>query len=270
LTVLGDTLLSLGMVELASGFESPFATVFFVVCVSIAMRCGFYPALSMALLVIAVEASGQTSAPGALIRGVFLCLSVFFASFLRRQAQRESMQKTAILEQMTDAVLVTDAAGRIDLTNAAAQKLYGSPGRPRLGTSMEAPLVDVVGGRKLEVDLYEIAVRRALRGEPVEAENQVVDTDGVGRWITASATPLRGIQGGIRGPIVVAHDLTERKLALEALQASEGGSANSTEAVHCPRTAGCRLATTLSCKTSTTLPRPSVASTASSSGSGSA
>jgi PAS domain S-box-containing protein len=221
-TALGDTLLILAMVELAGGFDSPFASVFFVLCVSIAMRCGFGPALSMALLVIAAESIGRGAAPAPLaIRGVCLCLSVFFASHVRGQGQRETMQNTAILEQMTEAVLVTDAAGRIVLTNAAAQKLYGSPGKPLLGTSMAAPLVDVLGERKLGVDLYELAVRRALRGEPMEAEHQVFDASGNGQWLSASATPLRGIRGSIQGAIVVAHDLTERKLVLEALRASE-------------------------------------------------
>src|SRR5258708_21630238 len=86
---------------------------------------------------------------------------------------------------------------------------------------MQSPLDNVAGERSLEVDLFEVAVRRELGGEPMEAEHHVLDADGVGHWITSNATPLRGLQGGIRGAIVVAHDLTERKLALEALQSSE-------------------------------------------------
>jgi hypothetical protein len=52
-TALGDTLLSLAMVYLAGGAESPMSAVFAVVGVSIALRASFGPALAMALLVTA-------------------------------------------------------------------------------------------------------------------------------------------------------------------------------------------------------------------------
>jgi PAS domain S-box-containing protein len=222
LTALGDTLLSLAMVELAGGFESPFSSVFFVVGVSIAMRSSFGPALAMAVLVIAAETLAQGSAAGALaIRGVFLCLTVFFASYVRAQAQRETMQKTAILEQMTDAVLVTDESGRIVLSNPAAETLYGSSRQQLLGTSIETSVGDVFHEPGRDVDLHVLAVSRALRGEPTETEHQIFDAHGVGRWVSASITPLRSIRGRIQGAIAVAHNLTERKLAEEALQASE-------------------------------------------------
>jgi signal transduction histidine kinase len=200
-TALGDTLLSLGMVHLAGGFDSPLSSVFFVVGVSIALRSSFGPALAMALLVSAVGILSDDSSTGAhVVRSLFLCLSVSLASYLRAQTLGETMQKTTILEQMNDAVLVTDETGRIVLTNPAAETIFGS------GAA---------------VDLQQLAVSGALRGQPTEGEYHVLNAHGIGRWVSVSVTPLRNGRRGIRGAIVVAHDLTERKLAEEALAANE-------------------------------------------------
>jgi PAS domain S-box-containing protein len=222
LTAVGDTLLSLAMVELAGGFDSPFSSVFFVVGVSIAMRSSVGPALAMTAVVIAADTVDQSSDLGGLaIRSVFLVMCVSFASYLRARAQHESMQKTAILEQMAEAVLVTDDAGRIVLTNPAAEKLYGARGQRLLGTSIQPHLGDGAHQHGREVDLGAQALRRALGGEPTATEHKVLDANGFARWISASTTPLRSVGGGIHGAIVVAHDLTERKQAEEALRASE-------------------------------------------------
>jgi PAS domain S-box-containing protein len=163
----------------------------------------------MAVLVSAVGILGQGAPTASLvIRSFFLCLTVVLASYLRAQTQRETMQKTAILEQMTEAVLVTDDAGRIVLTNPAAEAIFAAPGQHLTGMSMET-------------DLQRQAVNRAVRGEATAGEHHLIDAHGVGRWVSISVTPLRTMRGGIRGAIVVAHDLTERKLAEEALVASE-------------------------------------------------
>jgi PAS domain S-box-containing protein len=222
LTAAGDTVLSLAMVELAGGFDSPFSTVFFVVGVSIAMRSSVGPAVAMTALVIAADSLHQTSGPGALaIRSIFLTMCVLFASYLRAQAQHETMQKTAILEQMAEAVLVTDDAGRIVLTNPAAEALYAVPGHGLLGRSMQAHLLAGVRDTASETDFGTQALVRALLEEGTGAEHEVLDASGGARWISATATPLRSIHGAIQGAIVVAHDLTERKLAEERLRASE-------------------------------------------------
>jgi PAS domain S-box-containing protein len=220
LTAVGDTLLSLAMVELAGGFESSFSSVFFVVGVSIAMRSSLGPALAMTAVVIVANILDQSSdIAGLAIRSLFLVMCVSFASYLRARAQHETMQKTAILEQMAEAVLVTDETGRIVLTNPAAEKLYGARGQRLLGTLMQPHLVDEAPKHEREMELG--AFRRVLGGETTATEHTVLDVHGVARWISASATPLRSVGGGIHGAIVVAHDVTERKQAEEALRASE-------------------------------------------------
>src|SRR5258708_7773547 len=47
LTALGDTLLSLGMIAVMGGFDSPFTYVFFPVTSAIAVRAGYRPALAV-------------------------------------------------------------------------------------------------------------------------------------------------------------------------------------------------------------------------------
>jgi PAS domain-containing protein len=45
-------------------------------------------------------------------------------SALLARLRQEAVEKAAILDQMTDAVLVTDEAGRVVLSNAAARALF--------------------------------------------------------------------------------------------------------------------------------------------------
>ena len=105
-----------------------------------------------------------------------------------------------ILEQMHDAVLVLDAAGRVSLTNDAANHLLmmddDDVGRPLL-EAVEAPMLSDLAARAAEVG----------GGENVTAE---FDTDhDKHRKVLAHAASIRN-DGGV---VIVMHDITEiRKL----------------------------------------------------------
>ena len=73
-----------------------------------------------------------------------------------------------------------------------------------------------------EIPPHELPMQRAGRtGEEVEGELEFVFDNGEVRYIYGKAVPLRNDQGKVRGVIGAFLDVTERKQAEEALQASE-------------------------------------------------
>ena len=129
---------------------------------------------------------------------------------LAAAARAEAAQKTAILEQMIDAVLVVDADGRIILANPAAATIYGAPVEALLG--MKPPQrpwrVFDQQGRELTADTPS---QRAIRGEVGEVEGRIVTAAGVDRAVSVSASPVRDETGHIIAAVVVSRDITERR-----------------------------------------------------------
>ncbi|MCA1490443.1 PAS domain S-box protein [Ensifer sp. NBAIM29] len=75
-------------------------------------------------------------------------------------------------------------------------------------------------GRLLAAD--ELPVQRAARGEEVpNFEEEIRFEDGSMRHIFGNATPLRDATGAVVGAVAASVDITERKVAEEALQESE-------------------------------------------------
>ena len=131
------------------------------------------------------------------------------AAQARDDARREAAEKTAVLDQMADGVLVTDAEGRIVLANPAAGAIFGLP-----TSKMTGLLPSEYPWRSLTPDgdpapPEERPILRALSGAPSAGEYRVVASDGAERRVWTSGTALRDGEGAIRGAVVVARDTTE-------------------------------------------------------------
>jgi two-component system CheB/CheR fusion protein len=112
--------------------------------------------------------------------------------------EAERSRLAAILASMADAVLVVDGRGETMLTNAAYERLLGSPGaEPALGDEEGRPLPTDATPR-----------RRAARGEAFEMPFTVVTVDGTRRWFEARGQPIRA--DGHEGGVVVIRDISER------------------------------------------------------------
>jgi PAS domain S-box-containing protein len=144
------------------------------------------------------------------------------------RAEREQLRTTLL--SIADAVVVTDARGRVQTLNRAAEALTGWPaeeaaGRP-IGEVFRAvdeatgePAGDTVG-----------RVLREGRAVALADRTVLVARDGTRRPVDNSAGPIRGSAGEVAGAVLVFRDATERRAAERAVRESESRKAAMLEA----------------------------------------
>lgn len=138
------------------------------------------------------------------------CIVGFYSDVTElRRIEAQERRLAAALEQTSDAILVTDAAARIEYVNAAFERLSGLAretvigGDSRLLGSIRSP------------DGFD-AVRRGLEAGGSWAGDIVHrDSDGAEGTLSASITPLYASDGAAAGHVTVGRDVT----AARALQA---------------------------------------------------
>jgi PAS domain S-box-containing protein len=135
------------------------------------------------------------------------------------EEQREWLHTT--LASIGDAVIATDALGKVTFMNPIAESLTGWPQAEAVAHS----LVDIF---KIENEqtrkTVENPVARVLReGNIVGLANHTVlmARDGTERPIDDSAAPIKDVAGKMLGVVMVFRDVTERRRADEALRSSQ-------------------------------------------------
>lgn len=119
-------------------------------------------------------------------------------------------QQAMAFNSLAEALITTDAEGRIGFMNPAAEQLTGSP----LADSVGKPL-ELIIGLVDEIDRRLLAdpVRQALTsGSPVNLSRRALllsRTNGSERSIELSASPMRNVARDIVGTVVLLHDVTE-------------------------------------------------------------
>jgi len=128
-----------------------------------------------------------------------------------------SMQASATLASIAEAVITTDVAGAITYLNATAERLTGWTMTEALGL----PLATVVQLMTEDTrEPIESITERCLReGRTVDLADGVVllRRDGTEVPIGDSAAPIRDRDGSTIGVVMVFHDVTERRRAARAL-----------------------------------------------------
>lgn len=142
-----------------------------------------------------------------------------------QDALRESEATlSAIVERLPVAVTVLDAAGHVTTFNDASVKIHGAASREAMLAEFERycelfELLDLQG-RPLPEEQWPF--RRALRGEDVRGlDLKLRRKGGAERIVEYFAAPVRSSNGEIGSVVFVLHDITERKLAQDALRESE-------------------------------------------------
>ncbi|MBY0525446.1 MAG: MEKHLA domain-containing protein [Gemmataceae bacterium] len=133
----------------------------------------------------------------------------------REELQRQSEWLRITLASIGDAVITTDAEGRVTFLNGVAESLTGwaltdAAGRPL------PEVFRIINERTRQ--LAENPALRALReGTVVGLANHtaLIAKDGTERPIDDSAAPMRGRDGAAVGSVLVFRDVTERKRAEE-------------------------------------------------------
>ena len=137
---------------------------------------------------------------------------------LRRAVATERFSHALTLESIGDAVISTDAGGRVQFMNSVAEALTGWPATDALGRPLPEVfhIIDEQTGRPAP-DLTERVLREGVvTGLP--DHTVLIARDGQRRPIDDSGAPIRDAEGAIAGAVLVFHDITARRAA-EAAQA---------------------------------------------------
>lgn len=129
----------------------------------------------------------------------------------------------AALDSMTDAVFITDAAGRLVLFNAACADFYRYPGRDHCPTvrGRWSRILEMSDAGGAPVPPRDWALPRALRGERGSSvEHRVRRKDTGEQWVGSfSYAPIRDGGGRIAGAVVTARDVTAWRRVRHELEA---------------------------------------------------
>jgi PAS domain S-box-containing protein len=132
--------------------------------------------------------------------------------------QRESLEVT--LSSIGDAVITTDTDGRVTFMNRVAEELTGWTAAEASGEHLESVFrtTNEAGGLQATTTGPEVQRRKSSE---FTRHTLLTRKDGSRLSIEDSAAPIRDPNGGISGAVMVFHDVTARRRAEEALQASE-------------------------------------------------
>lgn len=146
---------------------------------------------------------------------------VIYKHHMERRIKESQKWLDTILKIIGDAIVTTDAEGRVTFINPSAETLSGWTQEEALGAVLEEVFCIVHGKIRAPV---ENPVERALReGVFVSLENHsvLVTRDGKEVPVETSAAPIQDNAGNVTGAVLVLRDLSDRVRPGEALQESE-------------------------------------------------
>ncbi len=134
----------------------------------------------------------------------------------RKRAEEVQMRLAAIVESSVDAIIGKNLDGVLTSWNPGAEKLFGYTAAEAIGRPCAMLF------RPEDVNEEAEILRRTAQGETVKNFDTVrVRKDGSSVHISVTISPLSDPTGKIIGASKIAHDITEHRLAEEALRRSE-------------------------------------------------
>jgi two-component system cell cycle sensor histidine kinase/response regulator CckA len=143
---------------------------------------------------------------------VFVGICGLWAILLRNNILRAAVQRAAtarlaaVAEQTSNAVVLTDLSSRITWANNSFVELIGQPVEQIIGRSLASFL-----HTDDNIDL------KALTNNEI----RYVRRDGQQRWMTQAVSPIIDDQERLQGYIIIHTDVTQQRLATQALYESE-------------------------------------------------
>jgi PAS domain S-box-containing protein len=143
----------------------------------------------------------------------------------RKRAEEELRRNRQWLEitlsSIGDAVIATDASGKVTFLNPVAAQMTGWPLEEALRQPIQS-VFQIINEKthKPGENIVELVLRE---GGIVNLANHaaLITRDGREIPIEDSAAPIRDKEGGVSGVVLVFHDVTEKRRAREALRQSE-------------------------------------------------
>jgi PAS domain S-box-containing protein len=134
----------------------------------------------------------------------------------RRRAEEAQARLAAIVKSSQDAIISKTLDSVIRTWNAGAERIFGYTAEEAIGKSITL----IIPPERLDEE--DLILGQIARGEPIEHFETIrVAKDGRRLHISLTVSPVRDAEGRVIGASKVARDVTERKQAEEALQASE-------------------------------------------------
>jgi len=130
--------------------------------------------------------------------------------------QASESRLAATLRSIGDAVISTDAAGRVTSFNRVAEELTGRAETSVIGQPITA-LLQIVDGCNQPVDPVQ-AVLVTGQAAALGDGAQLIDVDGVARIITGTCAPIQEPGGLLAGTVMVFRDVTESHRHAEELR----------------------------------------------------
>lgn len=122
----------------------------------------------------------------------------------------------AIVEGSSDAIISKDLDGIVRTWNLGAESLFGYAGQEAVGKSIQS--LTVPNDREAE---WAAMMERLRRGEHVALETERVCKNGHRIPVALTASPLRGRNGEMTGVSTIVRNISERKIAEQALRDRE-------------------------------------------------
>jgi len=145
------------------------------------------------------------------------------ARMLLDSVSQERDRLAALVSSISDEVWFANTDGAFTLANPAALQEFGLPVTGTIEVAQLATSLEVCRGDGTPRPLAEAPPLRALAGEVIRGEDEIVRTPGSGelRYRQVSAAPVRDAAGQIVGSVSVVRDITEHKRAEKQLHEQE-------------------------------------------------
>jgi two-component system CheB/CheR fusion protein len=143
---------------------------------------------------------------------------ITFVDITERKREADSVVRrlAAVVENSADAIVSKDLDGTIRTWNEGAERLYGYTREEAIGRSVRIIVPDD------RVPEWDETMERVRRGESIEQlETDRVRKDGQRLTVSLTISPIRDSAGKVVSASSMARDITERKRAEAARQASE-------------------------------------------------
>ncbi len=150
----------------------------------------------------------------------------------RKALEEQTQMLQCVLDSMGEGLIAADGKGKFILWNPAALTILGQGAADVAPDQWSEHYHVYRDDMKTPFPSDQLPLARALRGETCSAEMFVHYPElDPGVWIEASAGPLKGKDGALRGGVIAMRDITRRKSDERELSRQAGELASSREAL---------------------------------------